>query len=489
MRRLASAYKPIHKQGIRAFVGHIVYISVGMASTLHSSLELCRRITMVGHRVTVVSHRDIERHVKPNGYTFIQLSGDREIQELLRDDPMPKWSARNLVGLLHWVVRRRRARRRSIENDEIEALISTLVPDLLLIDIECHFAVIATSRSGVATLLTMFWFNTFRQPGIPPPSTMMMPGRRWHRRLAIHGAWLWIRMASIGCQWRQRIGRRGLGSLLRPIAYGTNRYHELKAVARYRSYNLRFETDRSQWLRPYMYRRLPILCFNAWEMEFPHIKHPSLHYVGPMIGKHRIETRADSKSSTKWKRFKLDHRLSNKSWRPLVYCSLGSFWSTDMGLVRKILQVFARRTEWDLVIGLGGKRRADAFAPVPSNVIILNWAPQLEVLTFADCMITHAGITSINESIHCNVPMVVYSTKHVDQNGCAARVAYHQLGIMGDKDKDTSEQIEHNIARVLSEPVFRRNVSTMHEHFKQYEVANTAVEVVNEILKKPTKSE
>ncbi len=459
-----------------------------MASTLHSSLELCRRITMVGHQVTVVSHRDIERHVKPNGFTFIQLSGDREILELLRDDPMPKLSARNLVGLLHWVVRRRRASRKSIENNEIETLIRSLVPDLLLIDIECHFAVIATSRSGVATLLTMFWFNTFKQPGIPPPNTMMMPGRRWHRRLAIHGAWLWLRMASIGCKWRQRIGRRGLGSLLRPIAYGTNRYHELKAVARYRSYNLRFETDRSQWLRPYMYRRLPILCFNAWEMEFPHNKHPSLHYVGPMIGEHRTETHADFASSAKWKRFKHDHQVNKKPCKPLVYCSLGSFWSTDMALLRRILQVFSRRTEWALVIGLGGKLSAGAFAPLPSNVVVLNWAPQLEVLQFADCMITHAGITSINECIYCKVPMVVYSTKQVDQNGCAARVAYHRLGIMGDKDKDTSEQIEHNIAQVLSEPVFRCNVSTMHERCKRYEVANTAVKVVDEILKNQTQS-
>jgi hypothetical protein len=395
---------------------------------------------------------------------------------------MPRWSVTNVPRRLRWIDRRRRIRRKSIENGEIEAVIKRLDPDLLLIDIECHFAVIATARLGIATVLPMFWFCTFRQPGLPPLHTSMMPSRLWHRRLAIRAAWWWLRLVTIGREWSQRISRRGMRSVLRPVSYSTVRYCDLKAVARSRGYALGWETDRTQWLRPYMYRRLPILCFNAWGLEFPHTPHPNLHYVGPMINQHRPEVYLNAAGSSRWERFKLDHQQEPNVSRPIIYCSLGTYWSADRDFLRRVLQVFERRKDWDLVLGLGGKLNAGAFAPVPSNAVLLDWAPQLEVLQLADCAITHGGITTINECIYCRVPMVVYSTKRVDQNGCAARVAFHKLGIMADKDADTTEQIERNIERTLSDPTFRQNLATMQSHFLADEQANSAVRVLDDIL-------
>ena len=143
-----------------------------------------------------------------------------------------------------------------------------------------------------------------------------------------------------------------------------------------------------------------------------------------------------------------------------------------------MIEVFLRRGDWDLVLGLGGKTQSEALAPVPPNVVLLDWAPQMDVLKFADCAVTHGGITTINECIRSNVPVLVYSTKHVDQNGCAARVAFHRLGLMGDKDNDTMEQIGQNIERCLSDPLIRESVARMQRVFSDYEESNEAVRLI-----------
>lgn len=270
-------------------MANIVYISVGMGSTLHSSLELGRRLDEAGHEITFVSHMGIGDWVALYGFPFVRLTGHREAKQQSNGDPRPKPFWRNAGSMLRWMVRQRRIRRQSIENDEIEALVSRLAPDLLLIDIECHFAVIATAGLGIPTVLAMFWFSTFRRPGLPPLHVDMLPGSGLKQRLAIRAAWLRLWMETRRLEWRRRLGRRGLKAALSPVQYGTVHYSDLKSVARYRRYRLGRETDRFQWLRPYMYRHLPVITFNAWDMEFPHTPHANLHYVGPMLNLHRRE--------------------------------------------------------------------------------------------------------------------------------------------------------------------------------------------------------
>ena len=168
--------------------------------------------------------------------------------------------------------------------------------------------------------------------------------------------------------------------------------------------------------------------------------------------------------------------------RPLIYCSLGSYWSADSAFLRRVLAVFQHRTDWDLVLGLGGKLDVEQLAPVPANALLLRWAPQLEVLKLADCAITHGGIATINECIAHGVPMVVYSTRHVDQDGCAVRVAYHGLGVRADKDHDGPGEIERNVERVLDDPLMRSQVAKMRQIFLDYQARDEALRVVDHAL-------
>jgi zeaxanthin glucosyltransferase len=62
--------------------------------------------------------------------------------------------------------------------------------------------------------------------------------------------------------------------------------------------------------------------------------------------------------------------------------------------------------------------------PIPSNVIVVDQAPQIELLQRATLCITHAGLNTALESLAYGVPMVAIPIGY-DQFGVAACIAYH----------------------------------------------------------------
>ncbi len=134
--------------------------------------------------------------------------------------------------------------------------------------------------------------------------------------------------------------------------------------------------------------------------------------------------------------------------------------------MKKVIRAVQNQQDWVLIISLGGKLKITNFGNVPENVYLKEWVPQLQVLQNTDCSINHAGINTINECIHFKVPMLVYSGKRHDQNGCAARVTYHQIGLVGDKDLDTNEHIKNKINTLLTEPVYLLRLKEMNEKYE-----------------------
>lgn len=455
-------------------MGHVVYVTNGFAGNLNVALELGNRLREAGHRVTYLCPAQREQLVTGEGHAYIALSADRSIRAEAADIDCvaQRWRRLRL---------RRALRKRSIDNDEIERIVDRLAPDLLLIDIELHYAIIVTARLGVPTALVTCWFNVFRRPGVPPLHSLAVPGTTLASRLSVTGSWwrliLWKRYRAL----RERLSPAGVRAALLPLGYQTRRLGDLRALARSRGVRLRRAVDRNQWIIPFVYRHLPVLSFTAWEMEFPHAPSPLMHYVGPMIPKSRSERRSNAGSLAAWRAFR-DARPETSSPRPLVYCSLGSYWGTDVAFLRKVIAVFARRREWDLVLGLGGKLAAASLDSLPPNAVALEWAPQLEILELADGALTHGGINTINECIARGVPVVVYSTNRVDQNGCAARVAYHRLGIIGDIDGDDAPQIERNISQILTDREIIGSVDTMHDTFERYTRSQRAIEIVERLM-------
>ncbi len=446
-------------------MARILFVAHGLTSPLNTSLELSRRLEAAGHEIIYASHADVGEAVAAAGFAFERLTEDPAVAD-------PPRLGRNPIA---WVAAMRRARTRSIASREVEQAIKEVDPDLLLIDIEMHYAVIASGGLGIPTMLVLNFFSLFKSDDLPPLSSPALPGDTE----GIRRAWRRVRLNAIGARIKHKLSRRGVGDILRPVSLGTNYYADLRRVAQVRGYSLARNTDRNQWLRPFTYTRLPVLCFNARELEFPHNEHPSLRYAGPMVNRNRSEHRAGD-DAARWERFRAT-RDSDPNKRPLVYCSLGSYWS-DPGFLQMVLATFEQRQDWDLILGLGGQIAIDTIGNVPPNVLALSWAPQLEVLAEADCAINHGGIASINESIVSGVPMVVYSPSLLDQDGCAARVEYHGVGVRGDWADQDPRQLEQHIEQVLTDQQLRLNVAKMAEVFRSYETNRVAVALVEETL-------
>ncbi len=463
-------------------MARIAYISIGMNSTVHGSLELGRRLRAAGHSVTFLSHQPIEQIVEENDFRFVRLTADDQWKELMSKIGRPGSPLRNFGPLFRWVRQMRQLRRQSMQLRELDSAIGDLQPDLVLIDIECHVAILASNKWGIPVALPMFWLSVFKQEGLPPPHTPLMPPRN---HLEKTGVWLaWMKLHTrllIGACVRIVSGRR-LRARLRPLFYGTVRYTDLKELARSRRYPIKTEADRFQWLRPHMYMQVPILSLNIYELDFPHPVYPHMRYVGPMLNTRRKEVGTSDDAGRLWQQYKEGMPADESRRRPLIYCSFGSYLAPDSRLMEQTLLVARRRDDWDFVMGLGSKiSRRDLEEPT-GNVILMNWAPQMEVLSYASCAVVHAGISTINECIYNEVPMVILSTHTNDQDGTAARVLYHRLGVVLEKATVTARQIEASIEHSLADEATRSALVDMSQIMKSYQERQVELTMIEALL-------
>jgi zeaxanthin glucosyltransferase len=84
-----------------------------------------------------------------------------------------------------------------------------------------------------------------------------------------------------------------------------------------------------------------------------------------------------------------------------------------------------------------------------------------------DMVINHGGINTIYECIMTGKPMVIFPLSLTwDQNGCAARVVYHQIGVRGVIRKSTPKSIAALLGKVIvDEDLYRRNLKKLKSNF------------------------
>src|SRR5258707_11724168 len=87
-----------------------------------------------------------------------------------------------------------------------------------------------------------------------------------------------------------------------------------------------------------------------------------------------------------------------------------------------IIAGVAKHKDTQLVLSIGDQLDPKQIGPVPANAIIVNQAPQLEVLKRTSVCITHAGLNTVLESLAQGVPQVSIPITF-DQPGVAMRLA------------------------------------------------------------------
>lgn len=137
----------------------------------------------------------------------------------------------------------------------------------------------------------------------------------------------------------------------------------------------------------------PCLVFTAKELQ-PQagLFGPQYHFVGPSLNTQVRE------------RLPLFPYSRLESDRPIVYISLGSV-LTHTRFYRQCIRAF-NNTPYTVILNVGKQLPINAFSAA-SNIVVCNYAPQLEVLERAAVFITHGGMNSAQEGLYHQVPLLV----------------------------------------------------------------------------------
>ncbi|MGB5913222.1 MAG: nucleotide disphospho-sugar-binding domain-containing protein [Phormidesmis sp.] len=442
-------------------MANIVCITGGLTGIFNASLALIEQLIEAGHQVIYASPaKNFSQTLAVQGIPFVQLD-EWVIQS--GDPPMSRWQK--------WRQLRSRQNKAvtALGTDRFVDTLTALSPDLVLIDIEMHPHIMAAVKADLPVALLCPFLSIWKCPGLPPISSQIVPNEGWRSSpLGLELSWLRYGLRQWGAFQRERWRRMGL-----------DRISILQQYAKQLGYQFRENFGFTQWLVPYPHGPLPILCLNAQALDFPHQPPASMHYIGPMVAQQRLKEQVSPEIQGPLNHLFQQHRTNGRS---LIYCGCSSFKAGSKPFLQQVIAAVANRPEWDLVVGLGGRLDPKQLGPLPNNVYAFSWTPQLQVLAQADCAIINSGPHSIAECIHFGVPMLVYSLAHACQNGSAARVKYHGLGIVGSLQTDQAADIRRHIQALLDQPGYRHRVNDMRDRCQHYANQKVATQLIETLI-------
>jgi hypothetical protein len=152
----------------------------------------------------------------------------------------------------------------------------------------------------------------------------------------------------------------------------------------------------------------------AFDFESSHWP-PQFHHTGPFIDGQGRE--------------KVDFPWERLTGEPVIYASMGTLMNGRAEVFRTIAAAVGRHKDLQLVLSIGDQLDPKQIGPVPSNAIVVQQAPQLELLKRATVCITHAGLNTVLESLAQGVPQLAIPITY-DQPGVAARIAHKKTGVV-----------------------------------------------------------
>jgi zeaxanthin glucosyltransferase len=202
-------------------------------------------------------------------------------------------------------------------------------------------------------------------------------------------------------------------------------------------------------------------------LEFPRRrKPPHLHYAGPF---------QDGRG-----RYALDFPWQTLTDRPLVYASMGTIRNRVASVFHDIAAACASFPV-QLVISLGGGLDPADFGDLPGRPIVVQYAPQLELLKRASVTITHAGLNTTLESLSNGVPMVALPVTD-DQPGVAARIKRAGAGEVIPVRQLTAPRLRRALATVTSCPQYRSAAGRLRQQLQAVNGAERAADIIERVI-------
>ncbi len=429
-------------------MAHLAVLSFDEVGHLFPIGALGRELVRRGHRVTVVGPARSAPLVAELDLPLHELTVDG----LAYPKPWLKWLAFSLVGA-GWTVWLQTEFRWSTEiflRHAPRALRELDVDGVLVDESRCGGGTVAEHLGlpFVTVSTTLPWSG---EPTLPPIFTGWdcTDGRTARLR---------NRMAYAGWNW-----------YMRPVLKVLNRYR--------RDWGLRRFTQISDTHSP-----LAHLGQSCAEFDFPRRDLPeTFHYVGALSA-----VRAGGSHAFPWQ--KLDGR-------PLIFASLGT---VSDGANRPVYPKIAEACaglDAQLVMTLGRWNdthfaTCEEMGDLPGNPVMVDFAPQLELLDRAALLITHAGMNTTLESLCRGVPMVAMP-RSGDQPAVAARIERAGVGLRAPFHGGTAADVRRIVQQVLTEERFRLRARELQQRLAAAGGVRRAADIVEEAVstRRPVKRE
>jgi zeaxanthin glucosyltransferase len=394
---------------------------------------LGRELQLHGHQVTFLQIPDLELKVRSEGLNFYPI-GESTYQ--------PGTMAQTFVQLA--------------KLSELKALEYSVKFCQEMAEMICRDAPKAIAKLGIDFLLVdqLEIVGETVAEGLEMPFICISSGQAIHRRADVPPFFTpWNYQNVWWARWRNQAAYAFLDRGCRPILEVINNY-------------------RHQWkLPPYSHiyasnSQLAHLSQQPAAFDFPIPNLPAhFHYVGPL--------RNATPNLVSFPFEKL-------TGQPLIYASLGSVQNTKHDLFR-LIAAACEGLDVQLVITHGRSMDAATVKQLPGKPLVVEYAPQLEVLAKASLTITHGGMNTVLDSLTHGVPLVAIPITF-EQPGNAARIRATGTGKVLPISRLRVANLRNAIQAVLTEKRYQQNAQNIQQVIAGAGGVKRAVAIIEQCL-------
>lgn len=421
----------------------------------NGSFGLAQLLKNAGHKVYYTCPAGFQEKIRTAGFT-VYLFNPFIIPPLsieLKEKGLLRFLVENWAG----VFTGEKSRRIEENITAYDRMIERIGPDIIILDEHYAYKSIFYWKYHLPVVTIQTAVSPDHSPGIPPFNHPVVPDLSPKNRLYIKYLWS-----------RHMVHNRILKIVYKILAIGNT------SEKYYRQYAERYGFPYHLILRRRVtgirFAHIPALIVPPEPFDFPRSRKHNLYFIGPLAEEKAKRDFISERLKIVFEKttgIKKSNRLTK-----LVYCSLGTVTGNYLKVCRRffknIAEVCRRNPDLHIILSVGVYFDVAEIGPTPANLYVFNRVPQLIMLKACDFVITHGGMNTIFECIMEEKPMIVYPlSMDWDQNGNAARVAYHGIGIKGVLRRTTPGSILHLINELSEgDAKFRENIRHLKSKFE-----------------------
>lgn len=165
--------------------------------------------------------------------------------------------------------------------------------------------------------------------------------------------------------------------------------------------------------------------------------------------------------------------------RPLVYASMGTIFNRRPLAFESILAA-VEDLPVQVVVTRGGGEVELSREP-PANVVLVDFAPQLDLLDRAAVCVNHAGLSTVFECIERDVPMLCLPSSG-ESHAIADRIEAHRLGEVVRDEVPRVAEVRDRLVRLLEDPEPRRVAEAFGRRLRSVDGVAVAIDIVESAL-------